>query len=234
MSSKLSHLLRGPGRYACITTALAFTMLSLSCLIVVLVSGLRTPNGKLGWLSFAVSLYDLFRPWKVWGASVHKDGTRFYWLEKGPKLLYIAYLIAGGTTILEVFAGVSSLYTNRVSRATLALSSVASASLLTTAILAQVTYGLLISRADDENIPITAKKAGQILYAANWVGTVFSLFALVLWCHVLAGNTIKRAATIETTSYTRGQATGVDSPILARPLVETPVRKRTFSMWPQY
>jgi hypothetical protein len=68
------------------------------------------------------SLYNLFRPWKVWGVSVHKEGTRFYWLEKGPKLLYIAYLIAGGINVLAVFGGVLSLYTNKVTRATLALS----------------------------------------------------------------------------------------------------------------
>ncbi|KAJ9643564.1 hypothetical protein H2199_004243 [Coniosporium tulheliwenetii] len=179
------------------------------------------------------SLYDLFRFWKVWGASVHKEGTRFYWLEKGPKLLYVSYLVAGGTNALEFLAGVPSLYTNRVSRVTVVLASAASICLLATAILAQVTYGQLISRADDEDIPITAKKVGQILYAANWVGTIFSLSALATWYHVLTGNTVKRAPTMEATSNKHVQVVEADGHVQPY-FVESPVRKRTFSKWPQF
>ena len=68
------------------------------------------------------SLYDLFGFWKVWGASVHKAGTRFYWLEKGPKLLFISYLIAASITALEFFAGIPSLFTNKGSRVIMVLS----------------------------------------------------------------------------------------------------------------
>jgi len=47
--------------------------------------------------------------------------------------------------------------------------------------MAQVTYHTLVSRADDEDIPITAQD-GRIAYALNWSATVLSLAAMALWC----------------------------------------------------
>jgi hypothetical protein len=70
------------------------------------------------------SLYDLFSYWKVWGASVHKQGTRFYWLEKGPKLLYVSYLVAGIVKAIELLSGIPSLFTSKVNRVTAILSTV--------------------------------------------------------------------------------------------------------------
>ena len=46
--------------------------------------------------------------------------------------------------------------------------------------MAQVTYHTLVSRADDEDIPITAQD-GRIAYALNWSATVLSLAAMTLW-----------------------------------------------------
>lgn len=46
--------------------------------------------------------------------------------------------------------------------------------------MAQVTYHTLVSRAGDEDIPITAQD-GRIAYALNWSATVLSLAAMTLW-----------------------------------------------------
>ncbi|PVH68764.1 hypothetical protein DL98DRAFT_599238 [Cadophora sp. DSE1049] len=127
---------------------------------------------------------------------------------------------------LEFLTSIPSLFTNRVSRVLVVISAVASACLLTTSIIAQVTYGQLISRADDEDIPITAQKIGQILYVANWVGTVCSLFGLGIWYHIWSSNAVKRAPTIDTTSYPRARTSGAESPIQPR---QAPPRMRNFS-----
>jgi hypothetical protein len=79
------------------------------------------------------------------------------------------------------------------------------------------------------------------LYVVGWVGTAFSLLSLVLWCYLLKGNTVKRAATLDTTGHRKGKVeaagsekartTSADSPVLDRGLVATPIRKRTISNW---
>lgn len=100
-----------------------------------------------------------------------------------------------------------------------------------TAIVAQVTYGQLINHASDDDTHITGKSFGHTLYAANWVVSVLALFALVLWYQLFIGNSVKRAATIDTTSYPRARATGAESPISARAFMESPVRQRPSSKW---
>lgn len=69
-------------------------------------------------------LYDLFSFWKVWGASVEKPGARFSWLERGPKLIYISYIVTAGLKGLEILASLPSLFTKRTNVVTLALSTV--------------------------------------------------------------------------------------------------------------
>ena len=70
------------------------------------------------------SLYDLFSYWKVWGTNVHKEESQFYWLEQGPKLLYIPYIFSGGLVVLASLSGARSLVESKVSRSTLVFSSV--------------------------------------------------------------------------------------------------------------
>jgi hypothetical protein len=54
------------------------------------------------------------------------DGAKFQfrWLEQGPRLLYIPYLVTGGLAVLAGVAGVPSLANNKISRLTLILSTV--------------------------------------------------------------------------------------------------------------
>ncbi|KAM0713562.1 hypothetical protein Q7P37_010524 [Cladosporium fusiforme] len=109
------------------------------------------------------SLYDLFRYWKVWGTHFHEEGAQFHWLERGPRLLYIPYSVGGCLALLASISGVPSLASNKISRATLILSSLTFMTILTTAITAQSTYNQLIRRANHEDAQVTAKKVGQLL-----------------------------------------------------------------------
>lgn len=100
-----------------------------------------------------------------------------------------------------------------------------------TSILSQVTYGQLISRADDEDIAITAYKATGIAYAVNWVGTALSLCATLLWYHVHFKTTINRAPTMDT-RMDSSVTSGIQSPIEYQRL-QTPIRQRTLTNWPR-
>lgn len=127
-------------------------------------------NGKL--------IFNLFGFWKSWGVSVHRQDVRFYWLDHGPRLLFIAYTVSGILKSLEVIASVASIFHRWVGVVVLATAS--SLALLATSIMTQVTYHTLVSRADDEDIPITAQD-GRIAYALNWSATALSLAAMTLW-----------------------------------------------------
>jgi hypothetical protein len=70
------------------------------------------------------SLHNLYQYWNVWGSQVHKDGTRFYWLEHGPDGLYIAYLVSVAIIVVTVGLAQRALFTSRVTRAMLFLSAV--------------------------------------------------------------------------------------------------------------
>ena len=52
--------------------------------------------------------------------------------------------------------------------------------ILSTAVVAQVTYGLLVARADDEDIPITAQ-LGRTVYIITWLSFAFSVATSLLW-----------------------------------------------------
>lgn len=69
-------------------------------------------------------LYDLFGFWKVWGASVKRPGVRFSWLDRGPKLLHIFYIVTACVKGLELLASTPSLFTERTNTVTLVLSTV--------------------------------------------------------------------------------------------------------------
>ena len=62
------------------------------------------------------SLFDLYTYWKVWGTSVHKEEAYFHWLEHGPKLLYIPYLISAGLKFLEFAVGIVLLFKKTTGR----------------------------------------------------------------------------------------------------------------------
>lgn len=55
-------------------------------------------------------LFNLFGFWKSWGVSVHKPDVRFYWLDHGPRLLFISYIVAGILKVLEIVASVVSVF----------------------------------------------------------------------------------------------------------------------------
>lgn len=123
-------------------------------------------------------LFNLFGFWKSWGVSVHKPDVRFYWLDHGPRLLFISYTVAGILKVLEIVASVVSVFHRWIGVVVLATAS--SLAILATSVMAQVTYHTLVSRAGDEDIPITAQD-GRIAYALNWSATVLSLAAMTLW-----------------------------------------------------
>lgn len=95
--------------------------------------------------------------------------------------------------------------------------------------MAQITYSQLIARAKEEDIPIVAKRVGNLGYVANWVGAVSSLMALILWHHLAARNQINRVPTIDTTDPVHAKTTSVDMnghSESAWPYISSPVRKR--------
>ncbi|KAJ9653635.1 hypothetical protein H2201_009120 [Coniosporium apollinis] len=126
-------------------------------------------------------LFDLFGFWKSWGISVQKGGVNFYWLEQGPWMLYVAYVVAWALKVVELLACVATARRWGL-RVTAMLSVLATLAILTTSIIAQVTFGTLVSRADDDDIDITAE-SGKIIYILNWLATSFSSAATVLWCY---------------------------------------------------
>ena len=70
------------------------------------------------------SLYNLFQYWVVWGSQIHKDGTRFYWLENGPDVLYIPYVVSVCLSALGTAVGLRTLFINRVGQMTIFVSAV--------------------------------------------------------------------------------------------------------------
>jgi hypothetical protein len=100
-----------------------------------------------------------------------------------------------------------------------------------TATVVQFTYGQLIHRTGEDDMRTASGKHGQAVYILNWFGAASAFTSFVLWSHLSAGNTIRRAATLDTKGlhkrYEVGGTSGVDSPILDRGIVATPVRKRT-------
>lgn len=100
-----------------------------------------------------------------------------------------------------------------------------------TSALSQVTYGQLISRADDEDIAITAFSGPGIVYAVNWVGASLSLLAAALWYQIHFSTTIHRAPTMNTSAVS-SITSGIQSPTEYR-MLQTPVRQRTLTNWPK-
>lgn len=73
------------------------------------------------------SLYNLFRYWRLWGANFHNGiQSQFQWLEQGPRLLYIPYLVTGGLAVLAGVAGIPPLANDKISRSVLFFSMVIS------------------------------------------------------------------------------------------------------------
>lgn len=51
-------------------------------------------------------LFDLMPFWKSWGVSVNKGSVHFYWLDNGPKMLYVSYILAIGFEVSELLAAI--------------------------------------------------------------------------------------------------------------------------------
>lgn len=147
---------------------------------------------------------------------------------------------------MEIAVSVPAMTSAKVSQSTLTLSFVsflsarvfpvlthtaqfALLSFLTTAITAQVTYGRLIQRADDEDLDILAFRVGNLAYVANWVGVGCSFLSLAIWRRISAGNVIQRVPTIDTGAKSSAKPTGVNSPIYGWPLIGSPLRRRGFA-----
>ncbi|KAH7321228.1 hypothetical protein B0I35DRAFT_428846 [Stachybotrys elegans] len=91
------------------------------------------------------ALFNLYRYWSVWGAQVHKDGTRFFWLEHGPNGLYMLYIASVLFAVVVLLSGRRSLSSNHISGWTIFLSSVSN--LNTPIVSSQLkTLGLFSSR----------------------------------------------------------------------------------------
>ncbi|KAF1994027.1 hypothetical protein P154DRAFT_624990 [Amniculicola lignicola CBS 123094] len=125
-------------------------------------------------------LYGLFGFWKHWGVGVRRaGGVGFYWLGKGPRMLFVSYLIAIALSCLTLISGFLVKLHPIVRKVAFGLASLSTSTILATAILTQVTYGVLISRADDDDIAITAK-SGKVAYIINWISVCLSLAALAI------------------------------------------------------
>ncbi|KAH6675524.1 hypothetical protein B0J14DRAFT_365463 [Halenospora varia] len=125
-------------------------------------------------------LFDLLPFWRAWGVSVNKGNVQFYWLASGPKLLYVSYYVAISFKALEILLASFSGMFRRAKSLLVITSSLCTASTLVLSIVAQITYGTLVKRADDEDIPITAKM-GKIPYILNWAATFLCVISTVLF-----------------------------------------------------
>ncbi|KAH8676805.1 hypothetical protein BGZ60DRAFT_526230 [Tricladium varicosporioides] len=125
-------------------------------------------------------LFDLLPFWRAWGVSVNKGNVQFYWLANGPKLLYVSYYVAVSFKALEILLASFSGIFHRAKGLLAITSLLCTASTLALSIVAQITYGTLVRRADDEDIPITAKM-GKIPYILNWAATFLCVISTVLF-----------------------------------------------------
>jgi len=95
----------------------------------------------------------------------------------------------------------------------------------------QFTYGQLITRTGEPDMRTTSGKHGQAVYALTWTAVGLALASLGIWSSLNGGNPIRRAPTLDTKQLHRrgeiGVTSAIDSPILDRGMVATPVRKRT-------
>jgi hypothetical protein len=177
------------------------------------------------------SLYNLYRYWSVWGAQVHKEGTRFLWLEHVPDGLYMAYLFAAFLAATVLVTGRRTLSSGHVSGMTVFLSALSFSSTLATAAAAHFTFGQLIQRASDPEINARGHKQGHTVYMLNWVSTLLAFVSFALWSHLSASNTIRRAPTLDTRNLSKGYevagTTGAESPILDSATSAKPTRRRT-------
>ncbi|KAH6688423.1 hypothetical protein F5X68DRAFT_231051 [Plectosphaerella plurivora] len=175
------------------------------------------------------SLFNLYRYWAVWGAQVHQEGTRFYWLEHGPNGLYMAYLAAAALGVSSLLVGRRASSTNVVSPLTVFLSSLSFAAALMTAAAAQFTFGQLMERTSHPDVGASPQKHGHVVYILNWISVASALASFALLSNLSAGNTIRRAPTLDTKGmhkrYEVGETTSADSPVSA--LSARPIRRKT-------
>lgn len=98
-----------------------------------------------------------------------------------------------------------------------------------TAAAAQFTFGQLIERAGHPEVGTAPQKHGHVVYILNWISAASALASFALWSNLSAGNTIRRAPTLDTKGmhkrYEVGETTSADSPVSA--LSARPVRRRT-------
>ncbi|KAK3986180.1 hypothetical protein QBC44DRAFT_384251 [Cladorrhinum sp. PSN332] len=127
-------------------------------------------------------IWDNFGVWQQWGVNLQdtNGGQNFEWLQNGPKWLRIAYLVANSATGLALILSLVRLHRLKWARwLIIIVSTLAAAAALTVAIATQVTYGILVSKANDDGIPITVKQ-GMVVYLINWVAAGAAMAALIL------------------------------------------------------
>lgn len=100
-----------------------------------------------------------------------------------------------------------------------------------TAAAVQFTFGQLLNRTEEPDMGTGSRKHGHAVYILNWLAVVSALVSFVLWSHLSARNTIRRAPTLDTKGmhkrYQVGETTGADSPILDSSTTPKPIRRRT-------
>ncbi|GAB1320953.1 SUR7/PalI family-domain-containing protein [Madurella fahalii] len=140
-------------------------------------------------------IWDLFQVWSLWGVKLRADGNvKFDWLDHGPDWLWIAYIVSISTSGLSLLLSLSRAHRLvRTGRWIVAGVFIAAAcAQLGTAIAAQVTYGLLVSKADDDAVSVTPR-LGMNVFAVTWVAAICALIAagLQLWYfkHTASGHT---------------------------------------------
>ncbi|KAK4220886.1 hypothetical protein QBC38DRAFT_505360 [Podospora fimiseda] len=127
-------------------------------------------------------IWDNFGVRQQWGVNLQDSngGNNFEWLQNGPKWLWIGYLVANSAIGLALILSLVRLHRLKWVRwAVIVVSTVAAAAALTVAIATQVTYGILVAKANDDGIPITVKQ-GIIVYFLNWVAAGAAMTALIL------------------------------------------------------
>ncbi|KAK4188851.1 hypothetical protein QBC35DRAFT_548150 [Podospora australis] len=126
-------------------------------------------------------IWDLFPIWSAWGVKLKAGGkAEFAWLEHGPAWLWIANTVAAASVGLSFIGSLSRMHRVHWLRIPIILvSALAAVTTLGVAIAAQVTYGRLVSQADDDGISMTANQ-GTWVFVVCWVAAGSAVIALIL------------------------------------------------------
>ncbi|KAH7029859.1 uncharacterized protein B0I36DRAFT_385202 [Microdochium trichocladiopsis] len=128
-------------------------------------------------------IWDMMSVWSLWGVQLRPElagKEAFEWVKRGPKWLWILYLAGIAALGVSLLARILRLHRiPLVRRLSAVLAVIAAAATVAVAVAAQVTYGSLVAKADDDEISITAQM-GLAVYVLNWVAAGCALAACVL------------------------------------------------------